>query len=185
MIRILLPITLMLLPNVAMSYETAKYEVVKKIDDRVEIRKYDNLITAEVETTDNDDSSFLILFRYITGKNIDQKEISMTTPVFIDKKASDKSVMKFVMPSEFKIKDLPTPGDGRIKFKTQRGKEFVAIRFSGFAFDSNFKKREKQLREVVKENKIRIKEPEIWAYYNQPFSLPFLKRNEVLFQIQN
>ena len=61
---------------------------------------------------------------------------------------------------------------------------YIAIKFSGRASDSNFGKKQKILEEVIAKNQINIisKNP-IYAYYNSPWTLPFLKRNEVLYQI--
>ena len=37
-----------MIPNLAMSYEAAKYEIIKKISDKVEIRQYQKLTLATI-----------------------------------------------------------------------------------------------------------------------------------------
>jgi len=41
---------LLVLPNVAMSYETARYEVIKTISKKIEIREYKDLVLATIST---------------------------------------------------------------------------------------------------------------------------------------
>ena len=70
-------------------YEEPPYEVVFK-DGNFEIRKYAELISAEVVVPYNsnaDNQSFKILAGYIFGNNRDKEKIAMTIPVTMDKQS--------------------------------------------------------------------------------------------------
>ena len=62
--------------------EQIKYDVLKKIDD-IEIRFYDKIAIAEVEGLG--DGGFNILFNYISGDNVAQTKLEMTSPVISQK----------------------------------------------------------------------------------------------------
>ena len=65
-----------------------------------------------------------------------------------------------------------------------KGGYFAAITYSGRASDKNFLKHKKILENKLKEDKISILSSPIRATYNSPFTLPFLRRNEVMFEIE-
>lgn len=177
----------LILPSIAMSSETAKYEVIKKLSDKIEIREYKKLILATVITDEESsrNGSFRTLFKFISGENEKNQEISMTTPVFKENIKNKKS-MSFVMPSSFSQESMPQPNDKNIKIEFVKNSQFVAIQFSGRATDENFEKYKEILVSAVKENNLKadIKNP-INAYYNTPWTLPFFKRNEVLLRLDN
>jgi hypothetical protein len=84
--------------------ETIHYDMLKKID-RIEIRQYPTTIFAVVENHD-EDSSFGLLFRYITGENKTKSRIAMTAPVITSEKIkmtapvfTRKNYMAFAVPS--------------------------------------------------------------------------------------
>jgi hypothetical protein len=174
-------------PSYSMSYETAQYEIIKKISDNIEIRKYNNLLLAEISQEDSQNSNFRALFKFISGGNSQEKKISMTTPVFQETRADNNNVMSFVMPGIFNQNNMPQPTNKNIKIKSFKNSKFIVIEFSGRATDSNFKKYKSELEQAIKENEIRgadLLNP-INAYYNSPWTLPFLKRNEVLLKLKD
>jgi hypothetical protein len=172
-----------LISSKAMAYESAPYEVVEDLGEKIEIRKYQDLILAQVAKNDNEDNSFRVLFKFITGKNDKNQEINMTTPVF-QEVAKGNSIMSFVMPAEFKMEDLPKPTSGEIKFRKVENQKFIAIRFSGFRTENNFGENREKLIEKIKEKNIKADlENPIRATYDAPWTLPFLRRNEVLFKM--
>src|SRR4051794_33101537 len=70
-------------------YEEPRYDVVTRVTDSVEIRRYGPRVAAEVESTDTGsggrEQAFRLLFSYIAGANRDSSSgnarIAMTTPV--------------------------------------------------------------------------------------------------------
>jgi hypothetical protein len=175
----------LIIPNVAMSYETAKYEVTKTISDTIEIREYEDLILATIFAKKGSrDDNFRTLFKFISGDNTQDQKIKMTTPVF-QKNIQYQQAMSFIMPGNFTKSNTPKPNNKNIKIKLLKNTKFIVIRFSGRATDKNFNKYQKILEEVIQENDIKVDLTNpINAYYNKPWTIPFFKRNEVLFRLK-
>jgi hypothetical protein len=175
---------LLTIPNVAMSYETAKYEVTKVISDKIEIREYKNMVLATISTDDkSQNNNFRTLFKFISGGNEQEQEISMTTPVF-RQNINNKKSMSFVMPDSFAKGAIPKPNNKNIKIELLENTKFIVIRFSGRAIDKNFNKYQKVLESAIKENGLKADlDNPINANYNAPWTIPFFKRNEVLFRL--
>jgi hypothetical protein len=175
---------LLIIPNVAMSYETAKYEVTKVISEKIEIREYKNIVLATIsKDKESQNNNFRTLFKFISGENEQDQEIKMTTPV-LQENIKNKKSMSFVMPSRFNKSNLPKPKNKNIKIEILENINFIAIRFSGRSVDKNFNKYQKILEKAIEENNIKtdLSNP-INAYYNSPWTIPFFKRNEVLFRL--
>ena len=164
-----------------MAYEEANYEVVKK-NETYEIRKYSDRLAIETITS-NQGSSFRKLFKYISGDNIDKIEIKMTTPVTQTEKNGNK-VMQFYIPAEFNESNVPDPNNSEVKVLNIKGGYYAAIIYSGRASDSNYVKHKDILEDQLKKDKISIISKPIRATYNSPFTLPMLRRNEVMFKIE-
>ena len=171
-----------------MGIETLKYDVLKK-DDKIEIRRYKEHITASV-TFDNqeefDKRAFRTLADYIFGNNISMtspvligEKIGMTAPVLSDEKDSTWT-MSFSMPERYTMETLPTPKNKMVKIKKVEEKTLAAIRFSGFMSDSNFKRNEAKLKKWLDENNYDYQSDFVRAGYNPPWTLPFFRRNEIL-----
>jgi len=172
--------------NPAMAkYETPEYTVIKSYKN-IEIRDYPSYIVAEVCNSGERDKaaneSFMILFDYISGKNIPNEKISMTVPVE-QIKENNNWKMSFVLPSKYTLETVPKPKDVRIKIYKQEASKRIVIRFSGFSSDSNLSKNKQKLDNYIKENGIKVKSEAIYAFYNAPFTLPFLRRNEIMYII--
>ena len=56
----------------------------------------------------------------------------MTSPV-IFWNDNEKSMMAFIMPSEYSMSDLPHPNDEEIKLRKIQGKKFAVLSFSGLS----------------------------------------------------
>jgi effector-binding domain-containing protein len=163
-----------------MAYEEANYEVVKQ-NKVYEIRKYSDRLAIETEIS-NQGSSFRKLFNYISGNNEDNEEIKMTTPVTqVEKKGS--MTMQFYLPSRFNKDNIPSPSNSDVKVLNIKGGYYAAIIYSGRASDKNFIKHKSILENELKKDDILILSPPIKATYNNPFTLPLLRRNEAMFVI--
>ena len=164
-----------------MATEQLKYETVY-VTEVYEIRKYSDRLVIETETS-NQNSSFRKLFNYISGSNEKNQEIKMTAPVTQIEKNGNMT-MQFYLPSEFDKNNVPSPSNSEVKVLNMKGGYFAAITYSGRASDKNFLKHKKILENKLKEDKISILSSPIRATYNSPFTLPFLRRNEVMFEIE-
>ena len=163
-----------------MAYEEANYEVMKK-NEIYEIRKYSDRLAIEAEIS-NQGSSFRKLFKYISGDNENNEEIKMTTPVTqIEKKGN--MTMQFYLPSRFNKSNTPNPSNSDIKILNIKGGYYAVIIYSGRASDKNFIKHKNILENELKKDDISILGSPIKATYNNPFTLPLLRRNEAMFVI--
>lgn len=189
-----------------MAIEEPKYTVSQK-NDLYEIRDYDPYIVAQTTVTGAFDEmgrkAFGILFKYISGQNKKREKIQMTAPVIqenvekqgekitmtapviqeIDHSNSKSATYSFVMPKEFDMKTLPVPLDARIKL-VKIPKKTVAVRtYSGSWGEEKYKKNEAILLKALKDAGIKTKGNPSFARYNSPFSLWFLRRNEIMIEV--
>jgi len=166
--------------SIAMANEEPPYDVVHK-SDIYEIRHYsDRLVVQVIKISDN--RSFRQLFNYISGGNSNEQKIEMTIPVTQNKK-DNKSFMQFFLPSRFTKETAPTPSNPDIEIVTIKEGYYAVIKYSGRASDKNFEKHSEILREKLLEDKISIIGSAIKATYNGPYTLPFFRRNESMFNI--
>ena len=180
--------------------ETPSYKVIQS-KGKIEIREFDPMVIAEVQVVgrrkDAISSGFKLLADYIFGNNISQENIDTTAT--IQRPASEKIAMtapvqqqlannswlvSFVMPSEYNLEDLPKPKNIEVKLKNVPVKRFVTIQFSGTSSDENLAKHKKLLVEFIKNNSISVTGTSKYAFYNPPWTLPLMRRNEVMFEVQ-
>ena len=172
-------ISILILSSLAMAYEEANYKVVKE-NKGYEIRKYSDRLV--IETNSIEGNGFRKLFNYISGNNEDSQEIKMTVPVTQEIK-NENMTMQFYLPSKFNKDNAPKPSNSDIKILTIEGGYYAVIKYSGRSSDKNFLKNKEILKKQLKQDNITIISPPIRASYNSPFTLPMLKRNEVMYRI--
>ena len=179
--------------------EKPDYKIIQSAQN-IEIRQYAPMIIAEVEIDgkrkDAIRDGFRLLADYIFGNNTVEQNISMTAPV--QQKENQKIAMtspvqqqlagkswqiSFVMPSEYSMESLPVPNNNRVRLKEILAKKFVVIEFSGSNSNENVIGHENQLMNFIEENQINIIGSPKYAFYNAPWTLPFLRRNEVMIEI--
>jgi len=176
----------------AMAYEEATYSIVYQ-NNIYEIRNYSERLAIQVNYT-NEGGGFRRLFNYISGSNIDSTKINMTTPVTQSTKISmiapvtqssedGVKVMQFFLPSNFTKKNAPAPTDKELKLIIMEQGYYAVIKYSGRLTDKNYDKRRKILKDSILKDNIEILSSSIRATYNGPFTLPFLRRNEVMFLV--
>ena len=162
-----------------MAYEEANYEVVKE-NKEYEIRKYSDRLV--IETNSIEGNGFRKLFNYISGNNEESQEIKMTVPVTQEIKNGNMT-MQFYLPLKFNKDNAPKPSNSDIKILNIEGGYYAVIKYSGRSSDKNFLKNKNILEKQLKQDNITIISPPIRASYNSPFTLPMLKRNEVMYRI--
>ena len=179
--------------------EKPDYKVIQS-EQNIEIRQYEPMIIAEVEVDGKREDAigdgFRLLADYIFGNNTVQQVISMTAPVQqkeiqkiamtapVQQQSTGKSWrMSFVMPSKYSMDSLPVPNNNRVRLKEILTKKFVVIEFSGTNSNENVIEHENQLMNYIEANQIKINGSPNYAFYNPPWSLPFLRRNEVMIEI--
>ncbi len=163
-----------------MANEEAKYDVVKS-NEIYEIRKYSDRLAVQALNT-NENNSFRKLFNYISGDNETNEEIKMTIPVTQMEKKGNMT-MQFYLPSKFNKDNIPNPSRSDVEIVNVEGGYYAVIRYSGRASDKNFIKHKEILENELKKDNISIVGPAIKATYNGPFTLPMLRRNEAMFEV--
>ena len=183
--------------------EEPGYKVIIQ-DANKEIRQYDPSIVAKTkvkgEYKEAQNEGFRILASYIFGKNKRNKDIAMTAPVTQESasesiamtapvtqaKQNENWIMSFTMPSKFSsVKDLPTPIDDRIILSQIPGGTYAAISYTWLASLEKNKQMAKALMHWLKENpEYEVVSEPFYAGYNPPWTLPFLRHNEMIVEIK-
>ena len=171
--------SILTLSSQLMAYEETNYEIVKE-NKIYEIRKYPNRLV--IETSSIEGNGFRKLFNYISGNNKDNEEIKMTVPVTQEIKNGNMT-MQFYLPSKFNKNNAPKPVNSEVKILTIEGGYYAVIEYSGRSSDKNFLKNKDILDKALKQDNLMVLSPTIRASYNPPFTLPMLKRNEVMYRV--
>jgi hypothetical protein len=166
--------------------EEQKYRVIKA-EKEFEIRFYPSTNIAMVYSDadsykDLSGSGFRKLAGYIFGGNESDTKISMTSPVHMDINNA-KSSMSFVMPSSYNKEDLPKPDDSSVILETTRDEYVAALRFSGYASDSDIRINTEKLRKLLDENKISYYGNFRYLGYDSPFRITG-RRNEIIVSVK-
>ena len=179
--------------------EQPKYSVVASEKD-IEIRNYAPVIVAETEVAGERDNAISGGFRtiadYIFGNNLSSQKVAMTAPV--TQQASEKIAMtapvtqqgngntwqvRFVMPASYTMDTLPKPKNPAVKLKEIEGKRFAVIRFSGMAGEDSLKRHTDELEAYLRSKNLQSLSAPAYAFYNPPWTLPLLRRNEVMIEV--
>ncbi|MCA3269982.1 MAG: heme-binding protein [Thalassospira sp.] len=156
-------------------------EKISAAESPIEIRQYPPLLLAGMTAPDAErreaaSAAFMPLFRYIEAANI-----PMTVPVtqIKDPKAPGWR-LQFIMPADKDKKALPAPDKAGMKLVEMPATRYAVIKFSGRASDTAIAENEQKLRSFIKAEGLRISGAPVYAYYDDPFTLPMFRRNEVL-----
>ena len=181
--------------------EKAKYAVIEK-KGSIEIRQYQSYIVAETLVDSDFDNAgniaFRRLFNYISGKNIKKEPIAMTAPVnqqatsekiamtapVSQQKSADKFIVSFVMPSKYTLETLPQPLDSNIVLRQVPAEKIAAIRYSGTWSQKKYNEHKAELEQFIKDKGLKATGVDIFARYDPPFQLWFLRRNEVWIPVE-
>lgn len=192
MIKIVLVLMITLIMNSCslfgvQSEKGPRYKTLIK-EDNYEIREYVSYNVAQTEIKSNLEGSsgenFQTLADYIFGKNESKKEIPMTSPV-IQFENGEYSAMQFTMPSEYKLEDLPLPKNDKIELKKVPSKTLAVIKYSwGDSAEKRNENYQKLKNWIQSKDKYVMNGDPFYAGYNPPWTIPFLKRNEVLISVK-
>ena len=154
---------------------------------------------------------FRLLADYIFGNNKVEQDIAMTAPVTqqsgqkiamtapVTQRSSQKIEMtapvkqqgldgtwkvNFTMPSKYSMNTLPKPNNEKVTLHQVSSKKYIVIKFSGMGSNKNLASHEKELQEYISKNKIQTLSEPIYAFYNPPWTLAFLRHNEIMIEIK-
>ena len=179
----LVALILMGIANMAYSVEEPSYKIVGKID-KVEIRHYQTVVQATTNLIDSGQSTagFRRLAGFIFGGNDARQDIAMTAPVQ-ETLGSGLVQLAFTMPAGYNLENLPNPNDPAVMLSEVPPRNMAVIRFSGWATASKIRRYQQQLLASIKSEKVTAVSAPILNQYNPPWTLPFLRRNEIMVEI--
>lgn len=157
-------------------YETAPYKVARS-DGDFEVREYPTLTIVETPMRDAD-NGFMKLFRYIDGQNVATQKIAMTTPVFITTNS-----MAFVLPEKMPAERVPQPKNSEVKVASIAAGKFAVMRFTGGRNANNETNALATLTAWMEREKLTATGAPIFGYFDPPWTIPFLRRNEVMLRL--
>lgn len=183
-----------------------EYSVTQQ-DELFEVREYDTLVVVEtVVDASFDDAggvAFRRLFGYISGDNQSAVEIAMTAPVM----AADESTpvgeeiamtapvtgqqtalgwrYAFVLPSDYTLATAPLPGNPEVRLEQVSARKVAVVRYSGSWTEENYTRNVQLLQQWMSQNQLEADSLPRVAGYDPPWTLPFLRRNEVMIDIKS
>ena len=185
-----------------MAIEEPKFKIMVDEGD-LQIRGYDEYLVAETAIEGSFDTASRKGFRrvagYIFGDNKSStkmnmtapveseaiqpsERMNMTAPVFSNKNVNGYTY-RFVMESKYTQETLPVPNNSKIRITEIKDRVMAVISFSGRWSQKNFEKHEQILVSDLKNEGIGVASEAIYARYNAPFTPWFLRRNEIMFEI--
>jgi DNA gyrase inhibitor GyrI len=186
---------------VVQNVETPAYTVVTA-DGAFEVRDYPPLVVAEVRRTgprgEALSAGFGPLARYIFAKERAGDKISMTAPVTQERPETIAMTapvtqsqagggdwaVRFIMPAEYRLSQLPAPAGPDVQLKEVPARRIAAVRFSGRTTDALIAEREAELRAWMTARGLKAAAEPVYAYYNDPFTPGPLRRNEVQIELE-
>jgi hypothetical protein len=191
--------------NFAMAIEEPKFTRLET-EKAFELRAYQPKLIAEVLVDGNmseaSSKGFKLIADFIFGNNTAQsgksEKISMTAPVAVKASAEKISMtapvglqqanrgwrVYFVMPSQYTLQTLPKPNNPEVSIKMIPVQKFAVIRFSGLAGEEKMTIKQAELSQWIERKNFKtLSSPEL-ARYNPPWTLPFLRRNEIMVEVE-
>lgn len=195
-----------------MAIEEPTFEVLQS-DQQFEVRKYAPVMVAETLVEgDMDDASskgFRLIADYIFGNNqlpnATSSKIAMTAPVILEPQSSkiamtapvtlepqqaeasmttsQQWLVQFVMPSQYTLETIPKPKNHAVRLREVPSKYFVVLKYSGFNTVSRVQTKTQEARAWALKNKFTITGQPRLSRYDPPWTLPMLRRNEIMIEI--
>ena len=174
---------------------TPAFEIVEEIQDAFQVRRYDDFAvvrTARQRDVSDDGvklgepkmsgaGAFQALAGYIFGKNKREEKMAMTTPVF-----TRAGQMEFVLPETYwtDLGKAPAPVSN-VELTYGEGGLVAASYYGGYATKDEVERRSAELVEAINASEDYAVAGETYsAAYNDPFTPPWRRRNEVLVPVE-
>lgn len=182
--------------------ETLSYTTLQK-DGAFELREYAPFIIAEttvnqMQYEDMSGVAFNRLFQYISGANEGSQKIEMTAPVLMERKGEKIAMtapvlmqekdngwsMAFTLPSSYTMETAPVPTNTDITLSEVKGWKVAALQFSGVLNNKSIAHKTAELQNWVTQKELKETGAYRAAGYNPPFTIPALRRNEILVPVE-
>jgi hypothetical protein len=198
----------LLISGAAMATEEPKYTVLSQVED-FELRRYESQLVAQTWVSGDQNTAsragFKVLADYIFGNNTapsgESSKISMTAPVTMQsennngsnesqkiamtapvnmQQSDGKWRVQFTMPSKYTMQTLPKPNNPNIKIIEIPAQTYGVIKFSGLAGSEKVATKTVELQSWMQAQKLTMTGVPELARYNPPWTLPFMRRNEIM-----
>jgi hypothetical protein len=198
-LALLLGLNLMGTP--AMATEEPPFTV-KSAQGEFEVREYPALVAAEVTVTgDRKDAAgkgFRLLAGYIFGGNTRKQSIAMTAPVTQASTGGEKIAMtapvlqiggngswviRFIMPRGSTLETLPRPNNPQVHLVAVPPTRMAVVKFSGLARQDDVDAKTAAVSRFVKAQHLQAIGAPSLAQYDPPWTLWFMRRNEVMIPV--
>lgn len=177
----------------AVALEQPDYKVLQT-NKNYEIRAYKPFNVAEVDVDGNlknaGNRAFRLLARYIFGDNEPGEKMNMTAPVTSEPingsahEGDDEYTYAFVMERKYTMDSLPQPNDPRVRFSEKPARILAVRRYSGTWSEENYQQNVNALIEALGTDGFEVKGTPIFARYDAPFKPWFMRRNEIMIEIE-
>lgn len=203
--RLILSTITLTFMGAVMAIEEPKFSVLEK-NPPFELRSYAPMILAEAQTEgDLDEASsqgFRLIAGYIFGQNQVSEKIAMTVPVAVEEQVpksakiamtapvniesnAGKWTVSFVMPSEYTMESLPKPLNPRVQLRQIPAVKRAVIIFTGFNSENKVAEKTLELEEWMRSKNLQAVGVPRFARYNPPWSIPFMRRNEIMIDVRD
>ena len=108
----------------------------------------------------------------------------MTAPVTQEKSSNNSYKIAFVMPEKWTLETLPKPMNPELKMEQVPAKTVAVIRYTGSWSKEKYNKHLEKLKKWMQAKKLPELSKALWARYNSPWALWFMRRNEIQIQTQ-
>lgn len=185
--------------------EEPAYSVLQN-EERFEVREYGSMVIAETlvdsDFDDAGDIAFRRLFAYISGDNKSTTEIRMTAPVMAwdEKRSSGEKIsmtapvtgeksaqgwlFAFVLPSDYTLATAPVPDSSEVELKLVPARKAAVVRYSGSWNEAGYERNLAALQKWMQQNSLEGSSLARIAGYDPPWTLPFLRRNEIIIDLK-
>ena len=179
-----------------------KYQVLSDYG-HIQVRHYSAMVVAQTEVTadykNSSSQGFQRLAGYIFGGNKKQQKIAMTSPVIQEQEAENMAMtapviqqksgsvwlMAFVLSSNYSVATAPVPLNPAVLIKEIPGKKVAVICYSGSLSEQGIEENTEKLQNWITIKGYKAISPSRSAAYDPPWTLPFLRRNEVHIDIES
>jgi SOUL heme-binding protein len=178
--------------------EEPPFRLIEKIGD-IEFRAYGIRLAAETYTDGSEEEAleagFKTLAEFIFGKNAKKNSrsakalgtsltqpsegIAMTSPVEQGLVEQGRWRIRFFMPAKYSAASLPAPLNPAVGIVEVPGETVAVLRFSDSRDAASVLKRTAQLLKILPSTRWVQSGPPVSSFYDPPWTLPFLRRNEV------
>lgn len=193
-------LTLGMVP-VASAIEEPAFQLLRK-DGDFELRQYAPNVVAEVVVGGDLDTASSRGFRqvagYIFGGNRavaavstapEAERIAMTAPVVAvpedrqQLQGANRWRVQFVMPAKYTLATLPRPTNPSVQLREMPAQQVAVLRFSGLMNEAKVEAKAQELLAWLQGQGMRSVGAPRLLRYDPPWTLPFMRRHEVVFDV--